>query len=244
MSDFPPTDITSIKKIIPAYLYDQYSDDDDLQAMFDAYNQMAQAYLDWFNTTPLAIYTNDNITGALLDWLANGIYGQERPALPNGGTRNVGPFNTYGFNDTPYDAFDIIGPQTLFVTTDDVFKRIITWNFFKGDGFYFDVLWLKRRVMRFLSGTNGTNPPIDNTYQVSVTFGVDNAITIRLLNGIRTPISGALFNTNAFNTSMFDELDTSFQQFTPLAFAAIFKAAVDAGVLNLPFQYTYTVVID
>ena len=242
--DFPPLGPPYIKSILPAYLYEEYADDEDLQAFFAAYNSMAQVYLDWFNTTPLAVYTDPNISGLLLDWVAEGLYGQERPALPNGNTRNVGPFNTLGFNVGQFDEYEIIGPQTLFVTTDDVFKRIITWNFYKGDGLYFDVAWLKRRVMRFLLGINGTAPAIDNTYQVSVTFGVDNAITIRILNGLRTVTGGSLFDGGAFDSFGFNQINTRFQQFAPLAMAPIFKSAMDTGVLNRPFQYTYTVVIN
>lgn len=244
MAAFPPVNITSIKSVIPAYLYEEYNDDDALQAIFDAYNQMTQAYLDWFNTTPLAVYTSDNISGLLLDWIAQGIYGTVRPALPNGGNKDLGMYNTLAFNTGTYNEFEIIGPQVLYQTTDDVFKRILTWNFYKGDGFGFSVPWLKRRVMRFLLGADGTAPGIDNAYQISVTFGANNSVTIRILNGIRTVIGGALFNSNLFNTFGYDELATSFQRLAPLSEAAVFKAAVDGGILNLPFQYTYTVVVD
>ena len=48
-------------------------DDSDIQAFFYSYNALAQTYLDWFNQTPIGVYTNANISGPLLDWIANGL---------------------------------------------------------------------------------------------------------------------------------------------------------------------------
>ena len=41
----------------PAYVFQQYADDDNIQAWFTAYNQIAEQYLLWFNTLNLPIYT-------------------------------------------------------------------------------------------------------------------------------------------------------------------------------------------
>src|ERR1700761_9570926 len=101
-------------------------------------------------------------------------------------------------------------------TTDEIYKRIITWFFFKGDGQYFSIPWLKRRIMRFLIGTNGAAPNIDNTYPVSVVFnGSVVTITITL--------------TDAFGI--------------PLSVAQLLQLAINAGAVCMPFQLTEVVVI-
>lgn len=136
-----------------------------------------------------------------------------------------------------------VAPETFYATTDDVFKRIITWHFYKGDGKVFTIRWLKRRIMRFLEGTNGTAPNIDQTYQVSVSFGVGNQVNITILSGIRTFLSGAIFNGFAMNTQAFNAIQTSFVPLTNFALAPVLKAAIEAGACELPFQYTYVVSI-
>src|ERR1035437_1654445 len=87
---FPPIGPTSLQKILPAYVYQQYSDDDNIQAFNSAFNGVAQNYLDWFNSINLPIYTGSQIAGPLLDWVAEGIYGLRRPALPYGQTSSIG----------------------------------------------------------------------------------------------------------------------------------------------------------
>lgn len=71
-----------LQKIIPAYLYQQYADDADLQAFFREYNLRAQEYLDFVNALNLGIYSDK--TGTLLDWIAQGVYGVPRPQLAMG----------------------------------------------------------------------------------------------------------------------------------------------------------------
>jgi len=227
---------------IPSYLYIQYNDDDDLQAFVEAYNALSQELITWFAEINLPIYTGPLITGALLDWVALGLYGQARQTLPSGVNKNLGPFNTFTFNALPYNEMTTVESTDFFATTDDVFKRIITWNFYKGDGRQFSVRWLKRRIMRFLLGDNGTDPGIDQTYQVSVSFGLGDQVDIRILSGLRTVTAGP-FNTAAFNTLPLDGMTTVFQQYVPLEFAPIFKAAVDGGALQLPFQFDWIVTV-
>lgn len=238
---FPPVGSTTLTQTIRSYLYEQYKDDDDLQAFVAAFNGLAQQYVDWFTQVGLPVYTGDMIAGALLDWVAAGLYGMTRPALSSGRNRNLGPFNTYNLNGLGFNVIERLGPSNVVVTTDDIFKRILTWHFYKGDGKYFDVRWLKRRVMRFLIGVNGTAPPIPNTYQISVTFGVGNQINITLLNGLRTLTGGAIFNRFGLNTVPFNSLRTTFESFAPLADAAIFTEAVNSGALELPFQFNFVV---
>lgn len=201
-----------ITNTLPAYLYQQYSFDDTtpyLQAFFTAYNNSSQTNLDTLNNINLPIYTNDLIEGDLLNWVALGIYGVERPSLSTG--RDFSPLGVY--DTLPYDTSayseDIAGSAgTFYVVTDDYFKRILTWNFYKGDGFQYTTTWLKRRVYRFLNGLNGIAPTIDNTYDISVVYTAPNNIEITIPN---------------------------------LPASAILDAAIQDGVLNVPFQYNYTV---
>ena len=239
---FPPPGPTTVTKVIPAFLYQEYNDDDDLQAFFRAFNELSQEDVDWFVEVGLPLYPG--LSGGLLDRVAAGLYGMLRPALPTGRNRNVGPLNTWGPNAlvVPLNVEKKVGNQNFVATTDDVFKRILTWHFFKGDGKVFTVPWLKRRVMRFLFGAGGVDPGIDNTYPVSVTFGAGNEVDINLLNGKRTVVGGALpnrFGPNSF--APLNSMRTTFASHPPLPLAATFKAAVDSGALELPFQFTYVV---
>jgi hypothetical protein len=228
---------------IPSYLYIQYNDDDDLQAFVEAYNALSLELMDWFRAINLPVYTGDLIVGALLDWVALGLYGQPRPTLPSGVNKNLGPYNTLQFNSLPFNAIGTVQPTEFYATTDDVLKRILTWNFYKGDGRQFSVRWLKRRIMRFLVGENGTDPGIDETYQISIGFGTDRQVDIRILSGLRTVTGGAVFNLHGFNEQPFNAIETVYEAYVPLEFAPIFKAAVDGGALQLPFQYTWIVTI-
>lgn len=243
MSGFPPGQPAVLSQLIPAYLYDEYNDDPDLQAFWAAYNTLAQQCLNWFVQIGLPIYTGPLITGALLDWIAQGLYGIARPTLFSGTTKDIGPYNTWAFNTIPYDRLKRVGPQTYYATTDDIFKRVLTWLLYKGDGKVFDIRWLKRRVGRFLVGYNGTAPNVDQTYQISVTFGIGGQVTIRLISGIRKVTGGALYDRFRFGVMRFNGINTSYTPLTPIANAATFQEAVNAGALELPFQFTYNVVI-
>lgn len=168
-----------LTNIIKAYLYEQYADDADIQALVDAWNAIAQEYVDWFNTVMLPIYTGPVVAGDLLDWVAEGLYGFVRPVLPFGTSSNDGLYNALFFNELAFDDSNISSSGS-FVTNDDTYRRVITWHFFKGDGHQFTIPWLKRRVMRFLLGANGISYNVDQTYDVSVTFGIGGQVTITI----------------------------------------------------------------
>ena len=240
---FPPIGPTGLTKVIPSYLYQEYSDDDDLQAFVASFNDLAQNYVDTFNALNLPVYTGTIIAGALLDWVAQGVYGMARPALSSGKVTTKGPLNTYLFNAMQLNDFEIIEPTDVVVTTDDVFKRILTWHLYKADGKVFNIRWLKRRIMRFLLGVNGSDTSVDDSYQLSVTFGPNGGVSIRLLTGIRTITTSARFNTFLLNAVRFNEVNSTFVALTPLPNAALFKEAADSGALELPFQFNYTITI-
>ena len=183
--------ITSLQKVIAAYPYIQFADDDDIRSFFDAYNTYAQSYLDTFNTLNLPIYTQ--LSGTLLDWVAAGVYGILRPGLPIGGTGAIGPYNSGNAyaSGRAYNQYIPAVAPTYIATTDDIFKRVITWTFMKGDGKVFNMRWLKRRVYQFLNGVNGIPLAIDQTYGVSVAFTGPYAATITLA----TTATSSIFKT-------------------------------------------------
>lgn len=215
MSAFPPPGPTCLTQQIGAFVYKQFEDDDNIQAFNSSFNALAQNYLSWFVNVNLPIYTG--LSGALLDWVAQGLYGISRPALPYGSIVGTGLINTWKVNTILVNSYTVSGEIDLFVTTDDIFKRIITWFFFKGDGQVYSITWLKRRIMRFLIGINGVSPNIDNTYPISVACSGNGeiAITITLTNA-----AGIV----------------------PLS-AQIFQAAAASGAVSLPFQYSYSVTV-
>jgi hypothetical protein len=207
---FPPAASTALQKIIPSYLYEQYKDDEDLQAFVRAYNESQQQYLDWFNQAGLPIYTGSLIAGALLDWVAEGLYGMKRPTLASGSNQDLGPFNTVMFNQLMFNEVTYVGADNITATNDDIFKRIMTWRLYRGDGKIFNVYWLKRRIIRFLNYPNGGSGIIDNTYPVAVSFDTGNIVNIFL---------------------------------PPVPNATTLKEAIESGSVELPFQFSFNVVI-
>jgi hypothetical protein len=212
---FPPPGQTSICSIIPSYLYEQYFDDEDLQAFITTYNQMAQLEASWFCDINLPIYTQPQIAGDLLDWVAEGIYGFPRPTLSSGGINIVGPLNTWMLNTVgmTLNTSILIGAVTSFATTDDIYKRLLTFLFYKGDGFQYTISWLKRRMMRFLTGPFGIDPPIANTVPISVVIEEDDHVLITITVG------GAIAQD----------------------IAEILQAAMQSAWLGMPFQYHFTI---
>ena len=241
---FPPTGPTTLTQTLPSYLYKEYDDDESLQAFVAAYNVLAQVYVTWFATVCLANYTNAAITGPLLDWIAEGLYGMFRPALSSGQNRDVGPLNTYPYNTLAMNVRKFVGPNNVTIASDDVFKRVMTWNFYKGDGNVFSVEWLKRRIMRFLIGENGTAPNVDQTYAISVTWG-NGIIVIRITAGTRTITGGALYNRFGFNRMTYNGLKTVFAPSPQPQFALepVFQEAMDSGVLIMPIKFKVSVLI-
>ncbi len=157
------------EKIIPAYPFVQYNDDENVVAFFSAYNIDAQKYLSAFNKLSLAYWPSTIITGYLLDWVSEGIYGESRPVWQTSkGSVAKGTYDTTEYNTIPYAKLRSYAPGTTEHLPDDYFKRVLTWNFYKGDGMQFTVPWFKRRIARFIHGENGIDPGIDNTFDVSI----------------------------------------------------------------------------
>ena len=198
---------------LAAYPYVQYQDDDDINAFFIATNQYIQSeYVGFFDNTDLGCYTESSISGQLLDWVAEGVYGMTRPVFPQGQEIIAGSLNTVALNTQSYNSFLSSGTTTYYFVSDDVFKRCLTWNFYRGDGAQFSVKWLKKRVMRFLNGANGIPPVIDNTYDIGISVS-SYAVTINIHNSATYPM------------------------------ASVLQTAINAQVIYLPFNLTFSVVL-
>ncbi|MEN9755827.1 MAG: hypothetical protein RL755_14 [Pseudomonadota bacterium] len=224
-----------LKTTIPAYLYLQYRDDEALQSFVDSFNLLAQNYVDGFNALNLPIYNLQ--TNLMLDWVGNNLYSIPRPVFPFGHSDIRDAINTWAFNEIAFNERKIINPTYYAPTNDDVYRRVITWSHYRGDGYHFNIKWLKRRIMRFL-----TNTDVTQTYQISVTFGVGNQVNITIYNNNRHIIKpSAIINMFAFNEVAFNQLNTVYESLTKYELAETVKKAIEAGVLPLPFQFTYVI---
>ncbi len=150
------------------YPYREYAEDVNIQAIFSSTNSMAQAYLDWFVNTPLGIYVSSGINGPLLDWIANGIYGIARPSYLSETSQNISGISMHPINVNAIDTAWVKVSGTLQVVTDDLYKRILTWFLYRNDGMVPSLLWLRRRIARFLYGLNGADTTVDNVQLISL----------------------------------------------------------------------------
>lgn len=164
---------------IPAYAYRQYSTDENVQAFFSTMNAMQQSILTWFASTPLAVYTSSAISGPLLDWTAVGIYGIARPVLSTLSSSETGPLGENVLGTHTFGVLSIEASGTTVTVTDDIYKRVLTWILYRGDGLNFTMPWLLRRVERFLGGVNGVDVPVDLATRPTISVsGVAFSITV------------------------------------------------------------------
>lgn len=214
-----------LQQCIPSYLYQQYSDDQNLQAFVASFNSLSQGYLNWFNDTPLGLYTSPNITGPLLDWVGNGIYGIERPVLSTQSISITAGYNSAAYNTLPYDGLLYSSSGSAVIASDDIYKRVMTWNLYRGDGQVFTIGWLKNRISRFLNGANGSDYPV-------------------LSNPPSITVSGNVFSVQGTGANMFFVLmelynngNLSFPFQYTLSFSNFFIN--DGGVLQLSLPSGY-----
>jgi hypothetical protein len=194
----------------PAYVYGEYADDDNIQTFFA--NLLTQEYISFFYDVCLPIYTNTLIVGSLLDWVINGIYGLPRPLIQVGVNEVYGPIDTYPIDTLAIDSQRVVSQASYNFMTDDVYRRLLTWHFYKGDGHQFSIKWLKRRIARFIYTTNTVGTGIDDTSMVSVVLNANNevAVTISSNNPLALTLQTLMLN----------------------------------GLVELPFQYSFTVVVE
>jgi hypothetical protein len=228
-------DASPLAQVIQAYVYGQYADDPDIQAFFAAINTEGQGYLQWFNETPLSVYTSPNISGPLLDWIGQGIYGIPRPVISTVTSTASGPYNTAPYDAVPYGGRKVQSSGSVAVVNDDIYKRVLTWHLYLGDGRQMSVQWLRRRVARFIFGANGTDIPADDFQQISIT---------RPSSGFGSAYGSLIYNTQAYNTrSAKKNLSRkSIQIGVPNGQAGVtFQQLLAQGALAIPFQIKFSV---
>jgi len=220
---------------LASYLYQQYSDDENLQGFVSAYNEAAQENLDWFNTIYLPDYSG--LSGDLLNWVSEGLYGLKRTQLASPLTPASGMLNTEILNTAVLNAF-VPSTQTFYNITDDVLKRILTWHRFKADGFRFNTRWLKRRILRFIVGTDGLDPqPMITNPDGSISL--DSSFTI---GSESTTAIGVVIANGVVNVTIDQSLISLQTQLAP-NILQLFKLAFEGGSLDLPIEYSYAVSI-
>jgi hypothetical protein len=223
--------------VVPSYVYGQFADDPDIQAFFAGVNTEGQGYLDWFLQTPLSVYTLPAINGPLLDWIGQGLYGISRPVISTLTLRSFGAYNTRPYNTLAYNVRKQVNSGTAQAASDDIYKRTLTWYTYLGDGRQMSIMWLRRRVARFLFGANGADIPVSYLSQVSIAAS-------------STGFSGA-FNTAPYNTMAYGvrkKRKTSAARSLTITVPAgqnsqTFQALVNEGYLALPFQVKFTVIV-
>ncbi|MDR8091081.1 hypothetical protein [Burkholderia gladioli] len=219
---YPNTNIQQMAPPWLSYPFYQYRTDPNIRAFTDAYNGIAQDYLDWFNSINLPIYAgNPQITGAGLDYVLTNLYGIKRSVLPAAMIADKGPYDSTAYNTIEYNNYTKRQVEETFTTTDDVYKRIATWNLYKGDGYTFTIPWLKRRIQRFLTGNDG----VDGANESGLGAGVDqaNAVSVQFTQRRHVTIT----------------VDTS--SGTDYAWRVL-KSAIQGGVCQLPIGIAFTLV--
>ena len=157
-----------VQTVPRCYVYDQYSDDENIQAFAQAYTAIMQGYLQWFNDTPLGLYTSPNVVGPLLDWTATGIYGIARPVISSLTRRSRGAIGTRAIGTSAIGTLLIQSSGTAQVANDDYYKRTLTWALYQGDADNIDIPWLKNRIARFLYGVDGGDVDLGMTNNISI----------------------------------------------------------------------------
>lgn len=235
-----------LEKTIPSYLYVEYNEDEACQAFVNAYNEQAQNYLDTVRNLNLPNYTQAPIEGDLLDWVAGGVYGFDRPTFPTINLATIGPLNTYPLNTLAYNEFLNQNPDFTFYTSDDAFRRVLTWHLYRADGVQFNIRWFKRRVARFLYGEdgiwkqNGLDCAAD-TSRISVTFGPPYTVNLRIVNNVRRITGGAIFARFVLGRKAFAQMDSENEVYDPIPTAYFLNGAINGGILEVPFQFDYIV---
>jgi hypothetical protein len=228
-----------LRNVIPSYLYDEYSDDADLQSMIQAFNDLSQGYLDWFNETPIAVYTSPYVSGLLLDWVGNGLYGIPRPEIIQSGAPSLGPWDSYAWGQLAWNGYIQGVAGNAAAVNDDIYKRALTWALYAGNGKQMSIHWMKKRVARFLFGVNGSD----------IDVGLMNSVSISQLEGLLPGgINAAAINTFAVNEPPGDVAQTRPGGITisvaNTLFSQIFQALFAQGTLAAPFQANLQVVFN
>ena len=220
-----------------AYLYNEYSDDADLQGILQVANQFVQGYLDWFTNTPLAVWTSSNITASLLDWIGANIYNVFRPVISTSFQSTSGSWGTKAYGRSAYGVFSVKKSGTATVANDDIYKRALTWSMYLGDGYQVNITWMKNRIARFLYGANGSDIDLSLTENISIMpmmMFTDTGYGMNVF-GLR-PAYGMMLMRKGLQIQLNITVPN-----TPVS--QIFSDFLTQGILTMPTQITFSVEI-
>lgn len=229
-----------LQNVVPSYPFREYSDDPNIVAFFTAYNQLAQGYLTWVNQTPLGVYTSPNVSGPLLDWIGQGIYGIVRPSYAALQSAFLA-----GLASLPLATVAIAGNELLAtgagtLSSDDFYKRLLTWWLYVGDGRRFTIMTLRKKIARFIYGVNGTDVTVAQAQSISIAVSGYQAIQAGLaaVPLASVPVAGSQLisprNTGQYIITVPHSAGAS---------ALYFQQAFGQGLLAFPFQIAATVVV-
>lgn len=157
-----------LQTTIGSYIYQEFVDDLNVVAFSDSYNTLSQSYLDWANQHPLAVWSNANISGPLLDWTLGGIYGISRPVFSSLVRKFRGGINALPLNTVALNSGKLFQTGTATPATDDYYRRVATWTLYVGNGRQFNVEVLRLKVARFIYGTNGTDVTLSQAQTIHI----------------------------------------------------------------------------
>ena len=206
-----------LTSILPSYPYQQYASDPNIPAFFDAFNGIAQGTL-----------IAANFNGSLSDFNALNLPNYR---IQNGDLLNWIGFGLYGeprqslpvfsnYAEGPLDtyAFNVLEPNQYKNTTNDVFLPVSDDNY-----------------IRIIQWNNFKG----DGYQFTVRW------LKRRVWRFLTPF-GYIYPEQTYDISVVFTGPTTVDISVPLASyptAPILQAAIEARVVLLPFQYTFTLVI-
>jgi len=188
-----------LQSVIASYLYKEYADDDTLQAFVNAYNGLAQTYLSFMTATSIGLYTDSAIRGTFLDFIGANLYGILRPSIGSFSQSVLGYYaSALPFGGMPaFAMLDVTTSGTATAVTDDVYKRVLTWFTYLGDGKQMSIPWLKRRIARFLYGANGSDVTASELKYVGIAYsGTAHEYTITIPASSIASVFQALVQAN------------------------------------------------
>jgi len=237
MSSYQENWAPPIQAVIPSYLYAQYNDDENLQSFVSTFNAMAQGYLQFAIQNNPGVYTNVNISGPFLDFVGSQLYGIQRPATGTLTITKRGAWGSVPYLSLPYGYMRVVESGSASLVSDDIYKRVLTWFLYLGDGKQMSVQWIKRRIARFLFGADGGDVNVDTYFQVSVyqpslpptgAYGTVAYARVAYANeNIKTAIAKHNYAVDIPSSVT----------------ASIFQDLVASGVLPLPFQIRFSIVL-
>lgn len=226
-----------IQTQLQAYAYQEYADDEYVQAFVSAYNRISQGYLDWSNQNPLALYTKSNISGEMLDFVGNNLYGISRPVISTFSRTISGELGSNVLGDHTMGTLVITESGTAIVANDDIYKRTLTWYLYRGDGVQMSVEWIRRRIARFLYGVDGSDIDVGLISNVSITFPPFP------IDSVTGQLGTNVLGTHPLGVLYFNKLHQATITVPSLTVSNTFYDLFLSGYLSTPFQMAFTIQI-